>query len=746
MHELTSEDESEETRHEGEAGMPKLSVILPIYNAEPYLRECLESIRQQTLADIEVLCVNDGSTDNSLAVINEFVREDGRFVALDKPNGGYGHSLNYGLKHACGEYVSIIEPDDFIDSRMYEDLYQFAYTDGKTADVVKGSYWLYYDGRDGYPEELRTPNLAMYMRNTPCAFSLEEYTEVFCHHPSIWSAIYRRSFLEENGIRFVEPKGAGWADNPFLAETLISASRIVWVPKPYYYYRQTNTGASSFLKDYRIPFDRTREMREILRKHNVSNDIWAALYLREFDYIFSVIGEYGFSGRDSEIRALIKESLDDMDPKIVDTDPRMRTKDIRFYHTFRSADSAVAPAQADAQVPENGGQRPAPLLTFIMPFANDEHWISACIKSIREQAFSDWSLVAVDCGGDDASELEIRRSAVDDPRISLFPKSFESVPAGLNAVIQTIGSDYFEVVSPDLKMVGTAFSSMMSRVRGCDVDVICIDASRRHTIDAMNFTARYEVMPLTGTDNDSFVSQPLALTERSGFMLCPSDCERYNGIYRTSFVHDAGLEFAECEEKGDAAFRTRALLEAKSMLYAGAYCFENLDDDLIYVPFQLDLHKEFEQVKPLVTPAVLDLVNRCDFDGRGLGKYYRDLLLACFMRDLETRRSYEQIICFYENYFERVDGEIGQAVQGRDVLDTEYFERYELLKNQGLTGFLVNKYLISERDARWLGQELRGLRQSATFELGEKMKRMARAILPISLIGRLRANIAQSRR
>ena len=120
-------------------GQPKVSIIVPTYNVEPYLRECLDSICRQTLKDIEIICVNDGSTDGSLAIINEYATRDSRIVVLDGPNGGYGKGMNRGLDRATGEYIGIVEPDDFIALTMYEDLYAIA--SEHDLDFVKADFY-----------------------------------------------------------------------------------------------------------------------------------------------------------------------------------------------------------------------------------------------------------------------------------------------------------------------------------------------------------------------------------------------------------------------------------------------------------------------------------------------------------------------------------------------------------------------------------------------------------------------------
>ena len=92
--------------------MPKVSLIVPTYNVEQYLVECMESITNQTLEDIEVICINDGSTDGSLSILQSYADKDKRIIIVDKENGGYGIGMNIGLEMATGEYIGIVEPDE----------------------------------------------------------------------------------------------------------------------------------------------------------------------------------------------------------------------------------------------------------------------------------------------------------------------------------------------------------------------------------------------------------------------------------------------------------------------------------------------------------------------------------------------------------------------------------------------------------------------------------------------------------
>ena len=112
--------------------MKKISILVPCCNVEKYIRECLESIRVQTHTNIEVICINDGSTDGTGDIIDEYVASDARFKVIHKPNSGYGDSMNKGLEAATGDYIGIVESDDWIDPNMYEVLYQTAEAENRS--------------------------------------------------------------------------------------------------------------------------------------------------------------------------------------------------------------------------------------------------------------------------------------------------------------------------------------------------------------------------------------------------------------------------------------------------------------------------------------------------------------------------------------------------------------------------------------------------------------------------------------
>lgn len=221
--------------------MKKVSVIIPIYNVSEYLRECLDSVIGQSLQELEIICVNDGSTDNSLDIIREYAARDPRIVVLTGPNGGYGKAMNKGLDIASGEYIGIVEPDDYIVPEMFEQLYKTAAE--QDLDLVKADFYRF----------TRDPDGTEHRQYILLDETKQRYGQLLCpaEDPgcirftlNTWAGIYRRSFLEQYHIRHNETPGASFQDNGFFFQTFVYARRAMILNTPYYRNRRDNPNSS----------------------------------------------------------------------------------------------------------------------------------------------------------------------------------------------------------------------------------------------------------------------------------------------------------------------------------------------------------------------------------------------------------------------------------------------------------------------------------------------------------------------
>lgn len=399
----------------------KVSVVIPVYNTVRYLRDCLDSVLGQTHHNIEVIVVNDGSTDGSLDVIREYEQRDARIIVIDKPNGGYGHSVNRGLALATGKYLSIVEPDDIVESHMYRDLLVAAavYPSGNEIDIIKSSYWNYYAPEHEQPW-VEAPHLMDAMPTTMQSIDVYADCEVMNHHPSIWSALYRREFLEDISCRMIEPKGAGWADNPFFFETMLQARSVLWVPTAYYHYRQDNPGASSRLKDFHLPFDRLRDLREIYHRLNVTNEpLIACLYTREFNYIRTCLEEFEFPESDPELHKLIEETLRTMDRKILlNPANRIHRDFLAYYKDFTGEELETLPSHDALDHPQ---------FSLICVMENARPYLWQHLKSLLSQTYTAFEVLCIECKSQDRSGQIARACAQKDRRIRVLdeqPSSF----------------------------------------------------------------------------------------------------------------------------------------------------------------------------------------------------------------------------------------------------------------------------------------------------------------------------------
>lgn len=220
--------------------MPEISILIPIYNVEKYLKECLDSVLEQTFGDFEAICINDGSTDSSREIIQDYIDKDSRFKVIDKPNSGYGASMNQGLAQAQGSYVAILESDDIYEHNALEVLYD-AIT-RHDADVAKGEFNLYWsEPNDEYELFGITKKLPL---NMPIDPRSSEAMNIFYRKPSIWSALYSRKFLIENDIHFLETPGASYQDAGFNFKVWATAQTAVFLDAVILNYRQDNEQSS----------------------------------------------------------------------------------------------------------------------------------------------------------------------------------------------------------------------------------------------------------------------------------------------------------------------------------------------------------------------------------------------------------------------------------------------------------------------------------------------------------------------
>lgn len=208
---------------------PKVSIVVPVFNREKYLRRCVDSICAQTLREIEIILVDDGSTDSSPMICDDYAARDARVQVIHRQNAGMGAAYNAGMAEAKGEYIGFVETDDWIESEMYNELYAKAVE--HNVDVVKSFYISVKNGKRSVINQY-TKHKQYFDR--PLTEVMKRVSAMAFDRPSVWSGIYRRRFLEDRGIKYPETEGASMQDLDFFWLVFTQCNTCTILPKAYY--------------------------------------------------------------------------------------------------------------------------------------------------------------------------------------------------------------------------------------------------------------------------------------------------------------------------------------------------------------------------------------------------------------------------------------------------------------------------------------------------------------------------------
>lgn len=203
----------------------KVSIIVPVYNVEKYLKRCLDSITNQTLKELEIICINDGSTDNSLKILKQYAHKDKRISIINKQNEGLSVARNTGMEAASGEYIGFVDSDDWVDLNYFEKLYTAAEKyncDMAASGIIRLHKW--------------NKKFHLKFEEEKVADNTDEKFEI-CDVPElsyVWNKIYKRESFMSKNLRFEE--GIFFEDVIMTPKILYSLGKLVTVPDTYYYY------------------------------------------------------------------------------------------------------------------------------------------------------------------------------------------------------------------------------------------------------------------------------------------------------------------------------------------------------------------------------------------------------------------------------------------------------------------------------------------------------------------------------
>lgn len=425
--------------------MVKVSVIIPIYNAEKYLEKCLSSVASQTLEDdIEIICVDDGSTDKSWDIVQQLAGQDKRIIAVQQENSGAAVARNKALELASGEYIGFVDSDDYIDNSYFEELYRAAKK--ASADIAR-AYVKVDSGREDSAVNRFNLSHEAYERQYNVHIKDMIAKNKLNQRFSIWLAIFKRDMLTHNEI-FFPPEIRTGQDILFNIKTGYFANKIVYVDKPVYYYRLMRDGSLMTQMAYTATGLRSRLLviEENLKFLNATPDYDKDIYISHvfdsFNFVhtkLSTIEDKEFAREvakkiskmwqtvkyKKELQLLIAQDYQEFS-KIVDNSDEI----FEYIHNVSAALGGIG-------------------VSVVVPAHNASAHIAEVIDRLRGQIFKRFECIIVDDGSTDDTVAVVEEKIRGDERFRLLKQKNQGVSVARNRGLSEAVGEYVIFLDAD---------------------------------------------------------------------------------------------------------------------------------------------------------------------------------------------------------------------------------------------------------------------------------------------------------
>lgn len=555
---------------------PKISVIIPVYNTEKYLEECLNSVTNQTLKEIEIICVDDGSTDASINILKDLAQKDNRIILLKQSNSGPGKARNYGLENATGEFVIFMDSDDLYSSLdVFETLYNTA---KKNNVLICGGELKYFDkyGRS--------------FGNSEFSFEKEGVIEYEDYQSDYGYTrfIFNREFLAQNNIKFQDY--ICYEDPVFLVKAMLLAKKFYAVKKNVYLYR---TCHKKINWSQRRVLDALKGLEENLKISNVNNldklhkitqdriysnwflePICNLLHKKEvFDQFLKTIFQFDWNKSSytaDQLKQKIFKRRNWIQKKVFNQKYKALSKYLfnaaEVYNLLKlkakSADNnSIILNTVNCKIP----------VSIIVPVYNVEKYLSKCLNSIVNQTHKNLEIICVNDGSTDSSASILEDYSKSDRRIKVIYQKNQGLSAARNTGIEVATSEYIMFVDSDDSIqpdtVQTALSAMLSDDK---IDIVSFGANVVFDDDAEIFTyldagiIKYHLINLIGKYN------------LNADTILNTTVTAWNKLYKKSIIDQYNIRFPEGLLYEDNAFLYKYCLHAETIYYVNQYLYNYL--------------------------------------------------------------------------------------------------------------------------------------------------------------------------
>ncbi|MBQ2801072.1 MAG: glycosyltransferase [Lachnospiraceae bacterium] len=597
----------------------KVSIIIPIYNVEEYLEECLVSAVNQTLKEIEIICVNDGTPDNSMSIVNRYAKDDSRIVIVEKENGGLSSARNAGIAVAKGEYVYFLDSDDYILEQTMEVLYEEAskyeldniYFDAESffeTEDLKEEMAVYVD------YYVRKADYSQVVSGVEMLKKMDENNEF---RPSACLQMVKREFLLKHNIQFYP--GIIHEDNLFSLECILEEERVKHIPEKFYMRRIREESIMTATKEFRSSFgyymclegilDRLKgkeyptelkeaitnrlcniqsnalnkimeipeeEMEEFIKELPVrSQAMYKMLIKRMAEERQRGNREYEWKMRCEKRIERMYYNNDGLKGKIKDKEREIA--ELKNSSTYKVGKTLLAAPTAVSRIRYNAKTRGKKyvlwslknkfnkndiLVSIIIPVYNASQYLRACLETIEKQTLKNIEVICVNDGSEDTSLEILKEFAQKDSRFKVIDKENTGAGDCRNIGLKEAKGEYVLFLDADDKFSFELCDKAYFRAKTDKADICFFGAVRFNMQtkknEPMNWVLRKELLPQT----KPFRKEALG----NRFFQMTSGCP-WSKMFRREFILKHQLEFQNLQNANDLYFVRTAMALAENMTY-----------------------------------------------------------------------------------------------------------------------------------------------------------------------------------
>lgn len=530
--------------------MALVSIIVPVYNAEEYLEQCLTSIKEQILKDIEVILIDDGSTDSSLAICEKYAKEDNRFVVIHQENGGACVARNVGIRKATGQYLLFLDSDDFFEPDMCSIAYKRAQQ--ADADMVlfaadvfdckkqtfQPSSWLlnmdYVPKKPFFNRHDVPDSLFLIAAGGPC------------------NKLFRRELIISNGIDF--PILPSLEDVPFVYSAMAMSNRIVAVDQVLQHYRRNAPKKGLVAKASEQPtriFLSYGILKNRLTSFGVYNQLEQSFINRAAS---DFVDQYLYVLKEESTKEFFKHYL----AQVAADDFQLRDKGIEYFKrpfVYNNLCKLLDDKEynIDYQTIENND----PIVSVIVPVYNVELYLRECINSLIKQSIANFEMIFVDDGSTDCSFQILKEYEALDSRITVMSQKNQYAGIARNTGMAKARGTYLLFLDPDDFFSPTLLEELVGEAEKTKADIVLCDGYYYDNIKRTYSPARLLLQRYNIPS-----ARPFSYRDNPDKILHISiDCP-WNKLFKRAFIEAHSLQFQGLRSANDVYFVDSALLLA----------------------------------------------------------------------------------------------------------------------------------------------------------------------------------------